>query len=76
MNHYSSEQIDALNLQFENTTPEEMLNYFLDFYGDSIALSSSLSIEDQTLTDMILKISPKARIFTLDTGRLFPETYQ
>ncbi len=76
MKHFSSEQIDALNLHFENTTPEEMLKYFLELYGDSIALSSSLSIEDQTLTDIILKISPKARIFTLDTGRLFPETYQ
>ena len=44
--------------------------------GDRIALSSSLSIEDQTLSDMMLKINPKAHIFTLDTGRLFPETYQ
>ncbi len=41
-----------------------------------IALSSSLSIEDQTLTDIIVKKDKTARIFTLDTGRLFPETYQ
>ena len=27
------------------------------------------------LTDLICKIDPKTRIFTLDTGRLFPETY-
>lgn len=35
-----------------------------------------LSIEDQTLLDIIVKKDKKARIFTLDTGRLFPETYQ
>jgi len=73
---YSTNDIDKLNERFKDSTPEEMLRHFLDVYGDSIALSSSLSIEDQTLTDILLKINPKARIFTLDTGRLFPETYQ
>jgi len=40
-----------------------------------IALASSLSIEDQVLTDMLLNIAPKARIFFIDTGRHFQETY-
>lgn len=64
------------NRQFSNSTPEELLRFFLNHFGDKIALSSSLSIEDQALTDMIVKINKNARIFTLDTGRLFPETYQ
>jgi phosphoadenosine phosphosulfate reductase len=55
--------------------PEKILEYFLDLFGSRIALSSSLSLEDQILTDMIVNINPKVRIFTLDTGRLFPETY-
>ena len=38
-------------------------------------MASSLSIEDQVLTAMICRIRPETRIFTLDTGRLFPETY-
>lgn len=67
--------IPALNDKFSQTNTIEILSYFLDLYGDKMALSSSLSIEDQMLTDMLLKINPKARIFTLDTGRLFPETY-
>jgi phosphoadenosine phosphosulfate reductase len=40
-----------------------------------IALASSLGLEDQALTHMMLGIDPGTRIFTLDTGRLFPETY-
>ena len=68
-------EITQLNEEFANTTPEALLGYFLDRYGSRIALSSSLSIEDQVLTDMICRLKPDARIFTLDTGRLFPETY-
>ncbi len=62
-------------IQLADATPETILSYFLDRFGDRIALSSSLSIEDQVLTDTICKLKPDARIFTLDTGRLFPETY-
>ncbi len=34
-----------------------------------------MSLEDQILTNMICQIDKNVRIFTLDTGRLFPETY-
>jgi phosphoadenosine phosphosulfate reductase len=68
-------QIDAWNKQFEHGTPEDLLRYFLKEFKGKIALSSSMSIEDQLLTEMVINIDPDARIFTLDTGRLFPETY-
>ncbi len=67
--------IEILNTQFTNKSPEEVLAFFLNEYKGKIALSSSLSIEDQVLTDLIVKIDKSTRIFTLDTGRLFPETY-
>ena len=66
---------DQLNERFAGKQPEEVLAYFLKEYQGHIALASSLGIEDQVLTDMICKIAPETRIFTLDTGRLFPETY-
>ena len=67
--------IEALNKQFENASAEEVLAYFLKEFRCEIALSSSLSYEDQALTDMICRIDKSTRIFTLDTGRCFPETY-
>ena len=67
--------IDELNVRFKNAAPQELLSWVLTEYKGKIALSSSFSIEDQVLTDMICKIDPSTRIFTLDTGRLFPETY-
>lgn len=41
----------------------------------SAAFSTSLSIEDQVITDVIFKNNLPIRIFTLDTGRLFNESY-
>lgn len=73
---YTIENIDELNCRFGDSEPVEVLRHFMEIYGERLALSSSLSIEDQALTDMMLKIDPHVRIFTLDTGRLFPETYQ
>lgn len=72
---YTPEDIEKLNQQWGEVEPETMLRHFMEIYGDRIALSSSLSAEDQALTDMMLGINPQARIFSLDTGRLFPETY-
>jgi phosphoadenosine phosphosulfate reductase len=71
----SKEKIQELNLQFEKKTPQEVLSYFLHEYKGRIALSSSLGIEDQALTHMVCNIDNSTKIFTLDTGRLFPETY-
>ncbi|OYT13157.1 MAG: phosphoadenosine phosphosulfate reductase [Bacteroidetes bacterium 4572_114] len=34
-----------------------------------------MGAEDQVLTEMIASIDNKARVFTLDTGRMFAETY-
>jgi phosphoadenosine phosphosulfate reductase len=70
-----TEWIAQLNKDYAGRTPQELLAFLLDRYGNRIALASSLGLEDQALTDMILKINPSARIFTIDTGRLFPESY-
>lgn len=71
----TQEEIGVLNSRFEKKPAEEVLNYFLKEFKGRIALSSSLGAEDQVLTDMIANIDKETTIFTLDTGRLFPETY-
>lgn len=72
----SKQEIESLNYRFLNSNPQEIIKYFLDKYSNKITLASSLSIEDQILTDMIHKLNPEANIFTLDTGRLPTETYE
>jgi phosphoadenosine phosphosulfate reductase len=69
------QEIQILNEELLNATPQEILKRVTDLFGDRVALSSSLGAEDQVLTDMLIKINPQGRVFTLDTGRLFPDTY-
>ena len=70
-----TDYVDELNESFTGKTPQEVLLSVLNEFKMDIALASSLGVEDQVLTDMILKIDRNANIFTLDTGRLFPESY-
>ena len=63
------------NEEFSHKSPLEVLAYFLDEFKGKIALASSLGLEDQVLTEMVTSIEPNTKIFTLDTGRLFAESY-
>ncbi len=65
-----------LNADFEGKDPEDVLEWALGNFSPKIALASSFGAEDMVLVDMIVKIDPKARVFTLDTGRLNEETYE
>jgi phosphoadenosine phosphosulfate reductase len=43
-------------------------------YGD-VCYANSLGAESMVLTDLIREAAPQIDMFTIDTGRLFPETY-
>lgn len=68
-------RIDELNKRASGLNAMESLEFFLKEFKGKIALSSSMGAEDQVIIDMIVNIDPTSRIFTLDTGRVFPETY-
>lgn len=68
--------LELLNNEYKDKSPFEIIKYVYDKIGASrVVLASSLSIEDQLLTDILLKIDNKARIFFIDTGRHFQSTY-
>ena len=68
--------LEALNAQNAEKSPEEIVKYAVEALGTArITLASSLSIEDQVLTDILLKTAPGARVFFIDTGRHFQKTY-
>ena len=73
MPKFTAEQIQQLNENLK--TPQEVLKWSLDNLHPRMAMASSFGAEDVVVIDMIMKINPKARIFTLDTGRLNQETY-
>jgi phosphoadenosine phosphosulfate reductase len=69
------QQIDQLNAEFGAADTAHILDYFINTYNNKIAFASSMGAEDQVITQMIANINPKTKIITLDTGRMFPETY-
>ena len=73
MSKFTVEQINKLNNDLK--TPQEVLKWAIDNLHPKIAMASSFGAEDAAIIDMMTKINPKARIFTLDTGRLNQETY-
>ena len=73
MSKLTAEQINKLNNDLK--TPQEVLKWAFDNLHPKLAKASSFGAEDVAVIDMMMKINPKARIFTLDTGRLNQETY-
>jgi len=59
----------------ESTSAQEVVSWVLKQFGDRVALASSFGAEDVALIHMMAQVTPKARVFTLDTGRLNQETY-
>jgi phosphoadenosine phosphosulfate reductase len=66
--------IAALEAEYSQKSPREILKFALETF-DKIAISFS-GAEDVVLIDLAAKITKDFRVFTLDTGRLHPETYQ
>jgi len=69
----SNLEITTLADQHKNSEPQEILKLALESY-DNIAVSFS-GAEDVVLIDLAARIGKDVRVFTLDTGRLHPETY-
>lgn len=68
-------EIDRINEMLAGKSAQEVIEWFLKDFEGKVAFSTSLGAEDQVITQMIAQVGVPADIFTLDTGRLFPETY-
>ncbi|HEU4587092.1 MAG TPA: phosphoadenylyl-sulfate reductase [Gemmatimonadales bacterium] len=64
-----------LAVEYDDQPPEAVLTWALERYGSRIALCTSFQAEGMVLLDMAWRIDPKVRVFTIDTGRQYQETY-
>jgi phosphoadenosine phosphosulfate reductase len=69
------DQVQRYNELLSGKSPQEVLEFILKEFRGKIALATSLGAEDQVLTDLVARMDPAVRFFTLDTGRLYQETY-
>ena len=67
--------IEKLNQQFASLSLEKAFETLSTLGFKNIAFSTSLGQEDQVLTDVIFRNNHPIKVFTLDTGRLFEQTY-
>lgn len=62
--------------ELAGAAPEAILRWAARTFPGRVTFATSLGIEDQALTAMLAESSAEIPVFTLDTGRLFEESYQ
>ena len=67
--------IGATAASYATRHPREIVELALTEFGPDVAISFS-GAEDVVLVDLASKIGGRFTVFSLDTGRLHPETYQ
>lgn len=72
--------MNALNIKqiksaTEGLSIQETLSFLVTNFPGEVAFSTSFGQEDQAITHTIFENDFPVRVFTLDTGRLFQETY-
>lgn len=63
------------DLTTADRTAEEVVAEAVDRFHPRLVLACSFQKEESVLIDMLMRVAPDARVFTIDTGVLFPETY-
>ena len=68
-------KINKIQELIQDRSPEESLALLAKEFSGKVVFSTSLGYEDQVITHLIFSNNLTIEIFTLDTGRLFNETY-
>jgi phosphoadenosine phosphosulfate reductase len=68
-------ELEDLKQQIQGLDPVAALSLLTNRFPEQIVFSTSFGWEDQVITHMIFTNNLSIKVFTLETGRLFPETY-
>lgn len=68
-------ELEDIKQQIQSLDPVEALSLLANKFPGQIVFSTSFGWEDQVITHMIFTNDLPIKVFTLETGRLFPETY-
>ena len=70
-----TDMMAEMQLASEDWSPQRVLAWAFDSFGDNVAISSAFGAEGMVLIDMASRLRKDFRVFTVDTEFLFPETY-
>ena len=65
-----------LSVEFEGEEPEAVLEWAIDRFSRRLGISTAFQIDGVVLIDMAYRLDPEIRVFSVDTGRLPPETHE
>ena len=66
--------MSATTPDLEQASAQEVLAYAIERFHPQLKTACSFQKEETVLAHMLSEISPDAKLFTIDTGVLFPET--
>ena len=69
-------EINPVSEQLENASAQERIRWAVDEFGDQLIMSSSFGAQSAVMLHMVSTAAPQVPIILVDTGYLFPETYQ
>jgi phosphoadenosine phosphosulfate reductase len=72
----AAEEIADLADRFEHRSPQDVLAWAAERFAGRIVLTCSWQRQSSVLIDMLHRLDADVRVVELDTGLLFPETYQ
>jgi phosphoadenosine phosphosulfate reductase len=68
--------LDQLNQLFESSDPSKIIDWAAAQFGGDLVMTSSFGAESALLLHMASHILPGIKVIMIDTGYLFPETWQ
>jgi phosphoadenylyl-sulfate reductase (thioredoxin) len=72
----SREALSAASAQLEEKSPDEILEWAAQQYAPRLAFATGFGLEGCVIIDIAVRHRLPIDVFTLDTGLLFPETYE
>ena len=73
---FEAEALARKSAELEGKPAQEIVAWAIAEYGPRAGISTAFGVEGCALIDMAVKIDPRIPVFTIDTGFLFPETYE
>ncbi|MCX5661595.1 MAG: phosphoadenylyl-sulfate reductase [Planctomycetota bacterium] len=68
--------LDAVNRQLAGATPEHVVRWAAETFSTGLVMTSSFGAQSAVMLHLVTQVIPDIPVVFVDTGYLFPETYQ
>ena len=72
----NNEDLAAENAVLEKLSAQERIAWACDRFGEGLILSTSFGLQSSVMLHLVLQANNQTPVVFVDTGYLFPETYE